>query len=611
MSGHEEPWRSLALAPTHDALAIKRAYARRLKLTRPDVDPEGYQALRQAYEWALHLAAELSDEAAAAAEEGGALAQQSTHSEALAPSAAAAASVAEAPAALNAAIPAAGSDTASPTTAAAQPSADASASAEPVASAAETLAPDAPTTPGAAADSAESQATPAGVETGAAAETQEPSPEELARSLYGYFHQHGAEATIELGPRIAWALDGVPLSRRDEASWWFAKLVTECPDLPAPTAALLADYFEWSRDYRSRSALGEELGRQLDARLLAIGYTRTRDPDLLNRYRRLQVIHAALEAGQRLRAYWLGLLSAPRNLERYVDSSPERLASLGLPRIGGTLMNCLEHTQHLYLGMLLALLLLLAGSEGRAQLLQLVLPLAFIVTGLRLGPWLDLLIQRWSEYSVQRLAVATFVVVMSLGLLDSQPEALGGSVELVAILLQLFALGLGWLPDQRWRACVPSLVIVLGLALGQHEDLNGLVGTGMAMIWVSISQILYIALQPQIHTLYRRQTYERWLPDNDIARVVLMILAIRFLYGLFLGLAACLLPMTYLVQARTYGARFAIHGLLVALCINVLWQLEVVESLLTLVLTPIALALLQRLQDWYANRMTDSRRSES
>ena len=47
------PWALLGIAPTRQARDIKRAYAARLKTVRPDDDPAGFQALRQAYEWAL------------------------------------------------------------------------------------------------------------------------------------------------------------------------------------------------------------------------------------------------------------------------------------------------------------------------------------------------------------------------------------------------------------------------------------------------------------------------------------------------------------------------------------------------------------------------------
>ncbi|AFU99840.1 RDD family protein [Simiduia agarivorans] len=50
------PWQLLELEPTDDARAIKRAYAKKLKLTRPDDDPKGFQALNEAYQRALQLA---------------------------------------------------------------------------------------------------------------------------------------------------------------------------------------------------------------------------------------------------------------------------------------------------------------------------------------------------------------------------------------------------------------------------------------------------------------------------------------------------------------------------------------------------------------------------
>jgi hypothetical protein len=48
-------WSALEIAPSDDERTVKRAYAKRLKVVRPDDDPEKFQALRQAYERALAL----------------------------------------------------------------------------------------------------------------------------------------------------------------------------------------------------------------------------------------------------------------------------------------------------------------------------------------------------------------------------------------------------------------------------------------------------------------------------------------------------------------------------------------------------------------------------
>lgn len=51
-------WIHLGLEPTHDLDAIRQAYRRQLPAHHPESDPEGFQALRAAYEQALRLARE-------------------------------------------------------------------------------------------------------------------------------------------------------------------------------------------------------------------------------------------------------------------------------------------------------------------------------------------------------------------------------------------------------------------------------------------------------------------------------------------------------------------------------------------------------------------------
>jgi hypothetical protein len=57
-----DPWAELGIKRTNDTRAIRSAYAKRLRVTRPDGDPVAYQALREAYERALKLATAVSVE---------------------------------------------------------------------------------------------------------------------------------------------------------------------------------------------------------------------------------------------------------------------------------------------------------------------------------------------------------------------------------------------------------------------------------------------------------------------------------------------------------------------------------------------------------------------
>jgi hypothetical protein len=54
-------WTILGIAPTADVGAIRRAYARKLKLTRPDGDPDGFQRLVRARDAALAEATEIAE----------------------------------------------------------------------------------------------------------------------------------------------------------------------------------------------------------------------------------------------------------------------------------------------------------------------------------------------------------------------------------------------------------------------------------------------------------------------------------------------------------------------------------------------------------------------
>ena len=60
-NGQRSLWDILGTEPTGDERALKRAYAKRLKVTRPEDDPAAFQELRDAYEYALRNAAAIAE----------------------------------------------------------------------------------------------------------------------------------------------------------------------------------------------------------------------------------------------------------------------------------------------------------------------------------------------------------------------------------------------------------------------------------------------------------------------------------------------------------------------------------------------------------------------
>lgn len=216
----DQDWALLGIEPTTELAAIKKAYALKLKTTRPDDDADAYQALRGAYErvqqWVKWQASAGTAESTAS---------QSASAEP-APAISTAPATADAVADVTAAAP----------------------SAEP-----------GPRPALAAADMAPPPTRPV-------------TPQELIESLELAWRRGGEAALWTAWHEARARLDEQPLRLRAEFSAQFARWVLRLPQLPNAFVAMLNRHFSWLDDFRVEREIGSDLVQalhdELDSRLL-------------------------------------------------------------------------------------------------------------------------------------------------------------------------------------------------------------------------------------------------------------------------------------------------------------------------------------------------------
>lgn len=267
----DQDWQRLGLsAPTTDLLAIKRAYAARLKLTRPDDDAEAYQALRQTYEWAQQWARwqaanEAPNEAAAEATTGTPTdIPTQTPTEAANDQANDQANVPAIDQASPAAIDAAREHRPPP-------------AASPVTT---------PTASAAADDFAPVVA----------------SPEALATRAFEIWRDRGDAALIAHWPALRAGLDALPFGDLPEASARLADMVIHLPALPEAWVIEVERHFGWRGDFRMARLIGPQRAQALFTALEERIVRPIADEATLARIEPLLRVARLARAGRSLRA---------------------------------------------------------------------------------------------------------------------------------------------------------------------------------------------------------------------------------------------------------------------------------------------------------------------
>jgi hypothetical protein len=310
-------WQRVGLeAPTNDLAIIKRAYAKKLRATRPDDDAAAYQALRESYDRLVSLAKWQASHPVVVAEErpqadalrrpppvgvsqlgsGPSLTQEPiidappaladepalTHPPAPRPAQVDEQAPAPAPAALG--------PEAAPQQAAPRPQAQ-----------------------------ADNTGTP---------EPQPPSPEALCHWVLA-LHTQGVDALEAALPELRRELHALPLKDQLEASVRFADLVLKQRRLPMSLQMLLQAHFGWLDDFRTVRQLGVERAADLHATLGDLPRLIT-EPVTLGRHAETLAINALLDKRRSLWALFVTTLMGFFLQHQVATAGPQLLRRLGL-----------------------------------------------------------------------------------------------------------------------------------------------------------------------------------------------------------------------------------------------------------------------------------------
>jgi hypothetical protein len=563
-------WSILGIEPTADVLAIKRAYAARLKHTRPDDDAGAYQRLRECYEWALRWARNEVEHWVPADTD----TLDRSHDE----------------------VPIAGStDTVSPQASVAE---NASSPSSPTVPALESSEPGDPVT-----DVAPAPATQWTDEGDDAIEWTDAHT--LARDLRAAWQAEGDAALVALWPRLRDELDRQPLSQRDASSTVFAQFVLAHPALPATSLGQLAQYFHWGTDYRAEAALGAERAGAIMQRLRTSGLQRVTNPATLRRYADLLTLQRLLVAGRRLRATLFAALTMPQVGLLLRDSSFADLHTLGLhPATRSAMVSTIKWSMAIWCSLLaIAFMPLVQFRWDYAALPSAVggvmAALAVSVSAVYAGGLLIALdsflrtLAPGSQPGHLRHAASVTVALLGAGAAAWSARAIpdpDSNLHSLWLFCWPLALALGWHATGGWRVVLIPVGVAMCIALGsvfpQETPLGVIAGLGLA--WTLAAHWLMSRDHDSVQQWYSTPPWT-YRPANPIGWVVIAV-SIKAVVAIAIVIVMLATPLTYLRQGDRHTPFFAMLGLGVAIATGVILRLDEPLWWLWIVLSPLLLS---------------------
>lgn len=447
-------WQILDMAATHDIVAVKRAYAKRLKQTRPDDDAAAYQQLREAYDAALREARWRQENLEIECEEG------------------------EQAAAVSIESPSEPDPWPSDRVAQTGPAPDLSAPAAGQPDAAAVL------------DILEDSQTEQDSEPydGWYASTPDDAEILLGRAQQ-LWRTQGDAALLAYWPELENALRQQAMELMPWTARCCADFLLQNEHLPSEFVLRMIDYFQWGRDFRADTALGSERALAIHAHEVQV---RAMEADRAQRRERLAEVFRLenlRRQGQHLRARCHALLAPAGDLEYLYDWDAGHFLPFGLSEASVRQLRGLAVSAALWKSLaLIALLVFLLWPQASTSGTQwLLLCLSLLAGGLTVNELASRLFSRcriWLQgqlpaiYETPHLRyvlafVASLIVCIALVPDDLRARLLqwlgptGPWVLGVGLVLALLAV---WPEQRRMQYIALPLFLLLSLALAPLFD---------------------------------------------------------------------------------------------------------------------------------------------